>query len=74
MAERRSSHDEVAQPIVDTTMAEKSFEAARAYPDLKILCLWCGQSVYGHAFADHGEAHRTRHREQANVPSSWMAL
>lgn len=65
---------EVAAAIIDDGIDRQSVEAARAYPDLKILCLRCQESVLGSAFEPHLRAHQKKQVEASDIPSHWEAL
>ena len=64
---------EIAAAIVDDGIDAQSVEAARAYPELKILCLRCRESVLGSAFEGHLAVHKNA-ASIADIPSHWMAL
>lgn len=65
---------EIAAHVITPTIVQQAYEAARAYPDLRILCPWCRAPVLGVDFAAHGGWHEREEALRDNVPSHWMAL
>lgn len=64
---------ERAEKILTASIDAQSIAAAKAYPELKILCLRCGVSVMGADFAQHLHEHALSSLKD-NIPSSWEAL
>jgi hypothetical protein len=71
----RKMDGEIAEHILNPSIIEQAFTAARSYPELKIRCPWCSVGVFGADFGAHGQKHIDQAAEQAaETPSSWMAL
>ena len=52
--------NEIAAPMLDPSIVSQARLAAQAYPDLKILCPWCRDSVLGLAFEEHAQEHEQK--------------
>jgi hypothetical protein len=64
-------NDEIAADIMSDSMIQASLESAFTYPDLKILCLKCGESVIGAEFPPHLQQHISGSEPP---PNHWEAL
>jgi hypothetical protein len=64
-------NDEIAKDIVTDSVIAQALQAAKSYPDLKILCPCCPVSMIGAEFWEHFKVH-----SEANLPtpSHWEAL
>jgi hypothetical protein len=63
--------EEIAQGITSDSILKASLESARAYPDLKILCLHCHKSVLGAVLPTHLDQHLLG---SLPPPNHWEAL
>lgn len=53
-----SRETEVAEKTLAPSIIEAAFNAAKMYPELRIRCPWCGLSVLGVNFDEHGHEHQ----------------
>jgi hypothetical protein len=62
---------ELAEHIVSESMIQTSLESAMAYPELKILCLFCFKGMFGSELPEHIKNHL---KDAEPPPDHWEAL